>query len=124
MDKGNLAPCSSENWAEDWSSFQIILPEQVFEETERIDLDGLSIELEHVGGAHAEDSIIVKVRQEGVIFLGDCFYPPPLHLRKPGAGPSLEMLRRLQDPVYDLYIEGHDKPFTRVELLKFLQDMS
>jgi glyoxylase-like metal-dependent hydrolase (beta-lactamase superfamily II) len=109
---------------EDWDSFRIILPEQVFEKTERIDLDGLSIELEHVGGAHAEDSIMVKVRQEGVIFLGDCFYPPPLHLREPNSGPSLEMLRRLQSPAYDLYIEGHDQPFTRAELLRFLQDMS
>lgn len=109
---------------DDWDSFRIIVPEQVFEKTERIDLGGLSIELEHVGGEHAEDSIVVKVPQDGVMFLGDCFYPPPLHLREPGAGPSLEMLRRLQNPAYELYVQGHDKPFTLAELLKFLQDMS
>jgi glyoxylase-like metal-dependent hydrolase (beta-lactamase superfamily II) len=109
---------------EDWDSFRIILPEQVFEKPERLDLDGLSIELEPVGGDHAADSIVVKVPQDGVMFLGDCFYPPPFHLREPGAGPSLEMLRKLQSPAYDLYIEGHDNPFTRAQLLKFLQDMS
>lgn len=107
---------------DNWDSFQIIVPQHVFEKQELIHLDGLSLELEHVGGAHAEDSIIVKVPQEGVMFLGDCFYAPPLHLREPDSAPSLEMLMRLQNPAYDLYVEGHDKPFTRAELLAFLQD--
>jgi glyoxylase-like metal-dependent hydrolase (beta-lactamase superfamily II) len=105
-------------YIDDWSAFQIIIPEEVFEKEEIIDLDGLAIELEHVGGEHAEDSIVVKVPQEGVMFLGDCYYPPPLHLREEDSVPSFEMLRRLQDSAYDLYVEGHDKPFTRLELLK------
>jgi glyoxylase-like metal-dependent hydrolase (beta-lactamase superfamily II) len=108
----------------DWNLFQIMVPDQVFEKAERIHLDGLSIELEHVGGAHAEDSMIVKVPQDRVMFLGDCYYPPPLHLRGPDSAPSLEMLKRLQNPDFDLYVEGHDKPFTRARLLKFLQDMN
>ena len=109
---------------DDWSAFQIIIPEEVFEKEEIIDLDGLAIELEHVGGEHAEDSIVVKVPQEMVMFLGDCYYPPPLHLREEDSAPSFEMLRRLQNSAYDLYVEGHDKPFTRVELLKFLEETS
>ena len=109
---------------EDWEAFQIIVPEEVFEKEEIIDLDGLAIELEHVGGVHAEDSIVVKVPQEGVMFLGDCYYPPPLHLREEDPDPSLEMLRRLQNPAYPLYVEGHDKPFTRAELLHVLQQIN
>jgi glyoxylase-like metal-dependent hydrolase (beta-lactamase superfamily II) len=109
---------------EDWEAFQIILPEDVFEKEELIELDGLVIELEHVGGKHAEDSIVVKVHQDGVMFLGDCYYPPPLHLREEDSAPSIEMLRRLQNDAYPLYVEGHDKPLTRVELLKFLQEIS
>lgn len=27
---------------------------------------------------------------------------------------------RLQKEAYNIYVEGHDKPFTRTELLKFL----
>jgi glyoxylase-like metal-dependent hydrolase (beta-lactamase superfamily II) len=109
---------------DDWGAFQIIVPEDVFEKAKIIDLDGLAIELEHVGGKHAEDSIVVKMPQEGVMFLGDCYYPPPLHLREEDAIPSLEMLRNLQDQAYHLYVEGHDKPFTRAELLKVLQEIS
>ena len=108
---------------DDWEVFQIILPQEVFEKENLIDLDGLVIEVEHVGGAHAEDSIVVKVPQDGVMFLGDCYYPPPLHLHEEDPVPSLEMLRRLQNSAYDLYVEGHDKPFTRSELLNFLQQI-
>lgn len=109
---------------EDWDAFRIIVPEEVFEKTKSLDLEGLAIELEHVGGQHAEDSIVVKVAEEGVMFLGDCYYPPPVHLRKPDSTPSFEMLRRLQDQNYRLYVEGHDKPFTRAELLKVLHKSS
>ena len=107
---------------EDWESFRIVVPEKIFEKEELLDLDGLAIELEHVGGQHAEDSILVKVPQDRVMFIGDCYYPPPLHLRKPDSVPSYDMLRRLQNSAYDLYVEGHDKPFARAELLRFLQE--
>jgi len=109
---------------DDWGAIQIIVPDDVFEKEKIIDLDGLAVELEHVGGEHAEDSIIVKVPQEGVMFLGDCYYPPPLHLREEDSAPSFEMLRELQDSAYHLYVEGHDKPFTRAEILKVLQEIS
>jgi glyoxylase-like metal-dependent hydrolase (beta-lactamase superfamily II) len=106
---------------EDWGAFQIVVPEEVFETAKVINLDRLTIELEHVGGEHAEDSIVVKVPEDGVMFIGDCYYPPPLHLRTPDSAPSLDMLRRLQNDAYNLYVEGHDKPFTRTELVQFLK---
>ena len=107
---------------QDWGAFRIVVPEEAFETEQVIHLDPLTIALEHVGGEHAQDSIVVKVPQEGVMFIGDCYYPPPLHLRKPDSAPSLEMLRRLQDDAYNLYVEGHAKPFTQTELLKFLHE--
>jgi len=87
-----------------------------------ISLDGLTVELEHVGGAHAADSIIVKVPTDGVMFIGDCYYPPPLHLRQADSGLSLDLLKNLQESAYHLYVEGHDKPFTQAEVAKFLQE--
>ena len=109
---------------EDWGAFRIVVPEEVFETEKIIHLDRLTLELEHVGGEHADDSIVVRIPEEGVMFIGDCYYPPPLHLRKPDSAPSLDMLRRLQNDDYNLYVEGHDKPFTSNELLKFLEKMA
>ena len=105
-----------------WESFRIVVPEVIFETETMIHVDELTIELEHVGGEHAEDLIIVQVPQDGVMFIGDCYYPPPLHLRKPNSGPSMDMLGRLQKSTYNLYVEGHDKPFTQLELARFLQE--
>jgi glyoxylase-like metal-dependent hydrolase (beta-lactamase superfamily II) len=110
------------NAIDDWTAFRIIVPKDVFETEKMIRLDKMTVELEHVGGEHAEDSILVKVPADGVMFIGDCYYPPPLHLRKPDSGPSLELLKKLQERAYDLYVEGHDKPFTQAELAKFLQE--
>jgi glyoxylase-like metal-dependent hydrolase (beta-lactamase superfamily II) len=109
---------------DDWSAFRILVPEETFDTELQIHLDGLTVDLEHVGGEHAQDSIIVKVPQEAVMFIGDCYYPPPLHLRKPDAAPSLDMLRRFQRSGYNLFVEGHDQPFTQTELTRFLQENS
>lgn len=109
------------NAVDSWETFRIVVPEVVFEKEYLIDLDGLAIELIHIGGKHAEDSIVVKVPKDGVMFLGDCYYPPPLHLRRPDSTPSLDMLRWLQNDEYNFYVEGHSKPFTQTELFKFLQ---
>jgi glyoxylase-like metal-dependent hydrolase (beta-lactamase superfamily II) len=119
--KLTLSYSARANVMEDWQSFRIVVPEEVFEKEGWIDLDGLVIEVVHVGGEHAQDSIIVKVPEDGVMFIGDCYYPPPLHLRTPGSAPSLDMLKELQKDAYDLYVEGHDKPFTHAELLELLQ---
>ena len=107
---------------DDWESFRIVVPEEVFENEKVIDLGGLTIELEHVGGGHSADSIIVKVPQDEVMFIGDCYYPPPLHLRKVDSKPSVDILRRLNHNAYNLYVEGHDKPFTQTKLLRLLQE--
>ncbi|MEW5938997.1 MAG: MBL fold metallo-hydrolase [Chloroflexota bacterium] len=105
----------------DWETFRVVVPEEVFESEKALHLNRLTIELEHVGGEHAEDSIVVKIPQDRVMFIGDCYYPPPVHLRTPDSAPSLDMLGKLQNDAYDLYVEGHAKPFTRAKLLKFLR---
>ena len=107
---------------DDWDTFRIVVPQYVFETEASIDLHGLAIELEHVGGEHAEDSIVVKVPADGVMFLSDCYYPPPLHLRKPDSVPSVGILRKLLNEAYRLYVEGHDNPLTSEELGKLLRE--
>jgi hypothetical protein len=55
------------------------------------------------------------------MFLGDCYYPPPLHLRTPESKASMTMLAALESKEYTLYVEGHDKPVTRAKLLKMVE---
>jgi glyoxylase-like metal-dependent hydrolase (beta-lactamase superfamily II) len=100
----------------DWDTFRIVLPDIVFDHSLTLQCGRLSLELEHVGGQHAEDSIVVKVPEAQVLFLGDCYYPPPLHLRTPESKASMSMLAALESKEYTLYVGGHGKPITRAEL--------
>ena len=107
---------------QDWDTFEIVLPEILFEESKTLDLGNMMVELEHVGGRHSEDSIVVKVPSQGVMFLGDCFYPPPIHLRGSDISISISMLASLENEAYSVYIDGHSAPFTRAELREFLRN--
>lgn len=75
----------------DWTSFRIVLPRTTFEHGLSLDLGGLTLELSHVGGGHASDSIIVRVPEARLAFLGDCYYPGEEVLHGPGlSAPGLQ----------------------------------
>jgi glyoxylase-like metal-dependent hydrolase (beta-lactamase superfamily II) len=105
----------------DWKAFHIVVPETVFERSLSLQCGRVRLELEHVGGRHAEDSIVVKVPEAGVMFLGDCYYPPPLHLQTSEPKISMSMLEALESEAYSLYVGGHAKPITREDLCRRLE---
>ncbi|MEV4759655.1 MBL fold metallo-hydrolase [Micromonospora sp. NPDC049559] len=94
-----------------WEGFRVLPPHTEFADV--LTLPG-GIEVRHVGGGHAEDSAVVAVPDEGVLLVGDSFYPPPLHLREPDDGYDLPLLRRLLDEMpsgpYDWYVDSHGEP--------------
>lgn len=94
----------------------VCVPSLTFSNRLRLQGGDVTIELEHVGGQHAPDSIVVRVPEAGVLFLGDCYYPPPLHLRAAEAAPDLAMLAALVSDGYEWYVAGHDRPHSRAEL--------
>ena len=102
---------------DDWRSFRVIMPTVTFTGKLHMYLDGLTLELAHVGGRHAMDSIIVRVREEGVLFTSDCYYPPPLHLREPDDTLDFAMIQSLAADTIHTYVDGHGLPRTRTEFL-------
>ena len=109
---------------QNWETFRIVLPDIVFDHSLTLQCGCISLELKHVGGQHAEDSVVVKVPQAQVIFLGDCYYPPPIHLRTSESKASMSMLEALESEEYVLYVGGHAKPLTRATLLRRLKQRS
>jgi glyoxylase-like metal-dependent hydrolase (beta-lactamase superfamily II) len=100
----------------DEQAFQVCVPSLTFSHQMQLVVDDLTIELEHIGGQHATDSIVVRIPEAGVMFLGDCYYTPPLHLRTSEAVADWMMLESLFDERYEWYIEGHNLPQTRKEV--------
>ena len=95
----------------DWSGFRIKRPSMTFSQHLQLHLEDMLIELEYVGGRHAKDSVIIKLPQYGIMFLGDAYYPPPFSEREDGdENLDLTMLNHWLDERYDIYIDGHGAP--------------
>lgn len=93
-----------------WDGFTILPPHRTF--TDELDLP-TGVRVRHVGGRHAPDSTVVLVPDSGVALLGDCFYPPPWHLRAPDDGldrPLLGSLLREGGDDYQWYVAAHEDP--------------
>lgn len=104
---------------ENWNDFQIILPDTTFSQTLNLQLDGVTLELEHVGGHHASDSIVVRVKERGVMFLGDCYYPPPRSQQGNSHKVSWSMLLSfLEEKAINTYVDGHADPFSSSDMFK------
>ncbi len=96
-----------ESLIEDWDHFRIIMPTLVFDTTiETLHLgDGVDVELEWVGGEHSADSTVMRVPDEGVMFLSDSFYAPA---GVPDAKSDQVMMQRFLSEKQQFYIDGHN----------------
>jgi glyoxylase-like metal-dependent hydrolase (beta-lactamase superfamily II) len=93
-----------------WDGFAVVPPHRTF--TDELTLP-TGVRLRHVGGGHAPDSTVVSVPDSAVLLLGDCYYPPPYHLRGPDDEPDLAMLRGLVTGQHEWYVDSHSEPWTR-----------
>lgn len=91
----------------DRHGFSIVEPGLTLTDDLRLHVDDLVIDVQHVGGDHAPDSVIVQVGAAGVVFLGDCYYPPPPPQRTPDSTLDKAMIQRLLAGNHRLYIDGH-----------------
>jgi glyoxylase-like metal-dependent hydrolase (beta-lactamase superfamily II) len=80
----------------------------VFRETLDLDLGGVTVRVQHVGGDHAPDSTVMYVAPDRLLFLGDSLYDAT-------DGSERYLTRRKTFPLLDavlafdaeLYVEGH-----------------
>lgn len=93
---------------QDWDPFTIVPASRTF--TDRLTLTG-GIQVRHLGGHHAPDSTVVAVPDSGVMLLGDCFYPPSFHLRRPGDGVDPHQIEALIGEGFAWYVDSHNPPW-------------
>lgn len=101
------------------------VPDISFNSKIEIDLGGVSCIVEHVGGVHAQDSSIVYIPDEKVIFLGDCIYQD---FYSGEWSYDLNELTILIDKIkkydVDYYVTGHQDPKTYAEMWSFLDELT
>lgn len=94
----------------------ITLPEITFETMMQIDLGGVTCQLKHVGGDHAQDSVIVYVKEEKILFLADAIYANLYSSkRNHTVKRTLQLLDEVDQFDADIYILSHWKPVSKQE---------
>lgn len=93
---------------------EIVPADIVFQEGVDVDLGGVVAHVRHVGGAHADDSSVVLVEPDGVLFLGDALCDPPDET--------------LVDTIFGfgarLYVEGHHPSIsTREDVEGYIREL-
>ncbi|RUL54662.1 MBL fold metallo-hydrolase [Lysinibacillus antri] len=94
----------------------IALPNLTFEKQIEIDLGGIHCVLQHVGGNHASDSVVVYIREEKILFLGDCIYSDIFsEKRNYTINETLTLLDTLEAFDAEYYILSHGRAISKDE---------
>lgn len=104
---------------------ELEVPDLTFNDKLEIDLGSVTCVVEHVGGVHAQDSSIIYIPEEKVMFLGDCvyqdFYSGEWSYDLKELNILLEKIKK-----YDVhcYVTGHQDPKTHEEIWDFFNDLT
>jgi glyoxylase-like metal-dependent hydrolase (beta-lactamase superfamily II) len=79
----------------------------VFKHGLRFELDGVSVWVCHAGGDHSDDSSVMYVEPDRVLFLGDCLYEAPSGSYT--AELVLPLIHAVRGFGAELFVEGHSK---------------
>jgi glyoxylase-like metal-dependent hydrolase (beta-lactamase superfamily II) len=89
-----------------------------------IDLGGRTCVLKHITSPHTDDSTIVYVPEDRVLFLGDCLYAAGSQGRYYyDKQKTLKMLEEIKIYDAEYYLISHDKIYQREAMLAFFEKM-
>lgn len=98
-----------EEWADfDFSDVVLTPPTVVIDHDLTIDLDGVRVDLLHVGPAHTEGDLVVHVPDEGVVLMGDVLFNRCTPIGWEGSTDDwIGALRRVEDLAPEWVVPGH-----------------
>ncbi|MBN8210570.1 MBL fold metallo-hydrolase [Bacillus sp. NTK071] len=97
----------------------ISLPDMTFKGQMEIHLGGVTCLLQQVGGDHASDSTVIYIKEEKILFLGDCFYPDIFSPKTNyTVSTTLTLLDKLEAFDAEWYILSHGTAISKEEFMK------
>lgn len=94
-----------------------------FDSKLEIDLGGITCIIENVSGDHAEDSSIVYIPSDKVMFLGDCLSPDSSNGVRRYSHRVVEMINKIMKYDVEIYISSHDEPEDKTEIHKYFKEL-
>jgi glyoxylase-like metal-dependent hydrolase (beta-lactamase superfamily II) len=106
---------------DDWNAFKVVLPAKTFEDKETLQGTGYRLELIHIDSRHSNDSILVEVIGEGVMFVADAFYPAPLRVSPNDRTLDKNVLKTMLASTGGIFVHGHGESLKRAEVQDILE---
>ena len=105
-------------------TLELTTPDLTFTNKIEIDLGGITCVIEHVGGVHAQDSSIVYIPEEKVMFLGDCIYQDFYSGEwSYDQNELITLFDKIKKYDVNCYVTGHQDPKTYEEMWDFFDDL-
>jgi glyoxylase-like metal-dependent hydrolase (beta-lactamase superfamily II) len=115
------ASCIKKEFGEE-RNIHITLPSVTFDNQLEINLGGITCLLKHVGGDHATDSVVVYIKEEKILFLGDSIYPDIFSSKRNYTiKRTIELIKQVEAFEAETYILSHWKAITKEEFLQEIQ---
>lgn len=109
---------------ENFEDIKITSPNLIFNNRLEIDLGGITCIIENVGGDHSEDSTVIYVKEDKVLFLGDCLF---VDIYKDDWSYDVNKFSSLLDKIEsygaDIYVESHCEPEDKESFLSYYNDI-
>lgn len=104
---------------------ELKIPEITFTDKIEMDLGGVRCVVEHVGGVHAQDSSIIYIPEEKVMFLGDCIYQDFYSGEwSYDLNELVVLVEKIKKYDVNCYVTGHQDPKTHEEMSAFFDDLT
>jgi glyoxylase-like metal-dependent hydrolase (beta-lactamase superfamily II) len=94
-----------------------------FDSKLEVDLGGVTCMIENVKGDHSEDSCIIYIPSDKVMFLGDCMSPDFYSGARSYSHKVVDMINKITQYDVDTYIAAHDEPFEKEEVHQYFKEL-
>lgn len=110
------ADCIKKEFSEQTRNIQIIPPSLTFQKQLELDLGDVTCVLEHVGGDHSHDSVVIYIKEEKILFLGDCIYADIFSAKRNYTTKrTFKLIQELEKFDAETYILSHGTAINRDE---------
>lgn len=104
---------------------ELKVPDVTFTDKIEIDLGGVNCVVEHVGGVHAQDSSIIYIPDEKIMFLADCLYQDFYSGEwSYDLNELITLLEKIKKYDTNWYVLGHQDPKNHEEMWSFLDNLT
>ncbi|WP_088352002.1 MBL fold metallo-hydrolase [Bacillus cereus] len=113
------ADCIKKEFEEKARNINIIPPTLTFQNQLELDLGEVTCVLKHVGGDHAHDSVVMYIKEEKILFVGDCIYADIFSSKwNYTTKRTFKLIDELEKFDAETYILSHGEAINREEFLQ------